>query len=177
MYSPCFSKVSITPLHFYKRPTLVHAFSNWKIWRGFSLLWKKGKRRKQLSAFALQRVILEAAGAEQRVALLLLHVGIIIGYLVWFVAYILSVGMLKNFPYTLMVVASLLYGILTYERFCKNAFSFGYQKNLYIFLEDKNYYEFMLILPTKFKITELLKSLVLYLYISPLSWKNLGLKW
>lgn len=40
---PRFSIVTVIPLPFYERPTLVPIFANQKIWGEFSLLWKQAK--------------------------------------------------------------------------------------------------------------------------------------
>jgi len=55
---PYFRKALVKPLHFYKRPTLIPVFANWKIQKGFSLLLKKKiEKQKYHSVFVLQRAI------------------------------------------------------------------------------------------------------------------------
>ena len=56
MDTPRFSKVCFMPLCFQKISALVPVFTRKEIWKGFSLLWKKGGKWKYRPTFALQGV-------------------------------------------------------------------------------------------------------------------------
>ena len=59
--SPCFLKVHFIPLPFYKRPTLVPVFTNWKKSKEDFCFYKKRWKWKQHSVFVFQATVTEAS--------------------------------------------------------------------------------------------------------------------
>lgn len=122
------------PLHFYERlPLVAVSLAERNPRRIFSFMKKKGKEQKQGSAFVLQPAAGSVRPGSESCKGVMLSVKLDIIKHIWYeqLGYFLDLGPLKIFS-TLMITASSLYTISTYERFHRNAPLLVSRENLYM---------------------------------------------